>query len=49
MPLYTYYCKQCTKAFEIQIKLAVSDNPVKCPHCKRKLEKIITPVRFKFV
>lgn len=47
MPLFDYYCKKCQKAFEIQVKLEATDKMIKCPYCKRKLEKMFNPIRFK--
>ena len=46
LPLYTYWCKKCEKLYEVMIKLKDYGTEVKCPHCKKETEKIITPVRF---
>lgn len=46
LPLYTYWCKKCEKLYEVMIKLKDYGTEVKCPHCKKTTEKIITPVRF---
>ncbi|EKD44822.1 MAG: FmdB family regulatory protein [uncultured bacterium] len=46
MPLYEYYCSQCSKSTELLQKY--SDAPAKtCPHChKDTLEKQISATRF---
>lgn len=39
MPLQDYYCKHCSKLFEIIVPLAQNDKKIKCPHCKKALIK----------
>jgi putative FmdB family regulatory protein len=46
MPLYDFWCKDCMKTYEVILPLAKSDEKVKCPHCKKKLKRIIAPVYF---
>lgn len=47
MPLYVKWCKNCEKVYEVIIPLKDYDKKVKCPHCKKTLGKIMTPVCFK--
>lgn len=47
MPLYVYLCKDCNKLFELIVKLADSDKPIKCKYCENEMQKIMTPVSFK--
>lgn len=47
MPLYSFHCKKCKKILEALIKIDDLDKEVKCPYCKKKLDKIISPVYFK--
>ena len=47
MPLYVKWCKKCEKVYEVIIPLKDYEKKVKCPHCKRMLVKILTPVNFK--
>ena len=42
MPIYEYRCTKCGHTFEEMQKF--SDPPVtKCPKCKRKVEKLLSP------
>lgn len=47
MPLYEYECKKCHHRFELIQKF--SDPPVsKCPQCKGKVQKLLSPVGLHF-
>jgi putative FmdB family regulatory protein len=46
--IYTFECKQCKKRFEGHFKLEDSEKKVKCPRCKKDMQKILTPIRFSF-
>ena len=48
MPLYSYICDDCEKYFEVFVPLKKRNQSIKCPHCKKKLRKIISPVYFTF-
>lgn len=42
MPIYEYRCTACQHTFEVMQKF--SDPPVKkCPECKGKVEKLLSP------
>lgn len=45
--LYAFHCKECKKVYEVILPLKQYDKKVKCPYCKKRLNKIITPVLFK--
>lgn len=47
MPLFIYVCTKCEKIFEMMVPLARTGESIKCPKCKRKMKKIITPPNFK--
>lgn len=47
MPLYVKWCKKCEKIYEVLIPLKDYKKKVKCPHCKKELAKILTPVSFR--
>jgi putative FmdB family regulatory protein len=47
LPLYSFECDKCQKEYEALIKLKDFDEPVKCPHCGKKLKRIMKPVMFK--
>ena len=45
MPIYEYICNKCKKDFEILQK--ITDKPKqRCPHCKGKLEKMMSQSAF---
>ena len=48
MPLYEYLCENCEKYFEIIVPLKKRNKKIKCPHCKKSLTKIMSPVYFTF-
>jgi putative FmdB family regulatory protein len=39
MPMYEYDCNKCKKRYEVIVPLSKSDKKIRCPRCKRKLEK----------
>lgn len=41
MPIYEYYCEKCDKVFESLQSIARSDEPVPCPDCGRKADRIM--------
>jgi putative FmdB family regulatory protein len=41
MPLYEYYCDKCDRVFESLQSIARSDQPVACPDCGRKSDRIM--------
>lgn len=45
--IYTYECEECAKRYEIDMKLKDIGQKIPCPHCKKKLTKILTPVYFR--
>lgn len=47
MPSYEYECAKCDKEYEVQVPLARCDEAVKCPHCKKPLNKKLSPVLFR--
>jgi len=47
MPLYDYYCQKCSKAYEVKVPLAKRNKKIKCPYCKEKMAKKMSPVYFK--
>ena len=46
-PLFAYLCPKCLKGYEMMVPLEKTDKPVKCPKCKKKMRKIITPPNFR--
>ena len=47
MPLYEYRCHKCNKSFEVLQK--INSEPLEnCPHCKGKVEKLISVSSFQF-
>jgi len=48
VPLYTYYCIDCEKIYEIIIKLKDCDKKVDCPHCGKELKKHITASKIRW-
>lgn len=46
MPLFDFFCRECLKTYEVIVPLKDVGKKVKCPHCKKGLKKIITPVFF---
>ena len=44
MPLYSYYCLDCEKTYEAIVPLKEYDKKIKCPKCKKKLNKYIGKV-----
>lgn len=46
MPLYEYYCKPCELTFTEARTIAEREKPAKCPQCKKKSHKIMSPVSF---
>lgn len=46
MPLFDYICGKCFKQYEVIVPLKDVGKKVKCPHCKKSLKKILTPVYF---
>jgi putative FmdB family regulatory protein len=47
MPLYEFYCFDCSKYYEIIIKLKDYDKKPKCPHCGKELKKLMSAPMFK--
>jgi len=47
VPLYTFVCKKCEKAFELIVPLKRADEKIKCKYCKKILQKIMTAPYFK--
>lgn len=47
MPLYEYVCSRCQKLFEIIVPLDKYGKKIRCPHCRKQLKKIMSPVMFK--
>lgn len=45
-PLHDYFCKDCLKTYEVIVPLDKDNKKVKCPHCKKKLKKLLAPVYF---
>lgn len=41
MPLYEYYCDKCDKIFESVQPITKSDQPIPCPKCGRKSDRIM--------
>ena len=41
VPLYSYMCSKCMKYYEYLVKLAKSDEEIKCPHCGEPLKKLM--------
>jgi putative FmdB family regulatory protein len=41
MPVYEYYCDNCDKVFDSLQPIAKSDQPVSCPDCGRKSDRIM--------
>ena len=41
MPIYEYYCEKCDSVFESLQPIARSDEPVPCPACGRKSDRIM--------
>ena len=47
MPIYEYACQKCGHKLEVMQK--ISDKPLtKCPECRGKLEKLISPPGIQF-
>lgn len=47
MPIYEYACQKCGHQLEVMQK--ISDKPLtKCPECRGKLEKLISPPSIQF-
>jgi len=47
MPIYEYACQKCGHHLEVMQKM--SDKPLtKCPECKGKLEKLLSPTGIQF-
>jgi len=47
MPIYEYRCQKCGHHLEVMQKM--SDKPLtKCPECKGKLEKLLSPTGIQF-
>ncbi len=44
MPLYSYYCLDCEKTYEVIVPLKEYGAKVKCPKCKKELKKHIPAV-----
>lgn len=43
MLIYQYFCPQCQKQREVEMKMSeVGKKEVLCPECKRKMERIYT-------
>lgn len=45
MPLYEYFCGECCKQYEVIIKLddlEKTKDAVECPHCKKRLIRLVT-------
>ncbi len=40
MPIYEYYCKQCSKEFELMRPFSESDKPGICPTCGAESAKL---------
>jgi putative FmdB family regulatory protein len=47
MPLYQYMCSNCMKLLEFMVPLDRYDAKIKCPHCKRIVKRILSPVMFR--
>lgn len=45
MPLYEYSCDKCNKHFEVIVSLD-EKKKVKCPYCKKVLQKLMSAVMF---
>jgi len=41
MPLYEYYCDNCSQAFEALRSIRESDSPSPCPHCGALADRIM--------
>jgi len=44
--LFDFWCKDCMKTYEVMIPIKKLKTKIKCPHCKKELKKIISPVYF---
>lgn len=43
MPIYVYFCKQCSKKFDLLVGMTQDKVEIKCPRCKTtKVEKLVT-------
>lgn len=47
MPLYQFLCTDCLKLLEFMIPLAKFESKVYCPHCKKEVKRILSPVMFR--
>jgi putative FmdB family regulatory protein len=41
VPIYEYYCDSCDKVFDSLQSIAKSDQPVPCPACGRRSDRIM--------
>lgn len=42
MPLFDYFCKKCSKIFEINVRLDKLDKKIRCPYCEKGLKKVVS-------
>lgn len=50
MPLYTFYCSNCNKQYDIQMKLtehSEQKDKLQCQECNEFLTQQVAPLRFK--
>ncbi len=47
MPLYEFICGSCLKVFEFIVPLDKYEKKIKCPHCKKEVKRIMSPVLFR--
>lgn len=45
-PLFAYVCSKCLKVYEMMVPLDKTGEDIKCPKCRKKMKKIITPPNF---
>jgi putative FmdB family regulatory protein len=47
MPIYEYVCETCMKILEFKVPLEKFETKIKCPHCKKVVKRIMSPVLFR--
>ncbi len=47
MPLYEYLCAECRKILEVIVPLEKYGQKIYCPHCKKEVKRIMSPVMFR--
>jgi putative FmdB family regulatory protein len=47
MPLYEFLCSKCMKILEFIVPLDKFETKVKCPHCKKMVKRLMSPVLFR--